>query len=65
MEGREAKDRLHEAFARTAKALSSPKRVALAEQLAQDEHTVEGWRRRLACGSRIPRRICRCWRVLA
>ncbi|MDA8322800.1 MAG: metalloregulator ArsR/SmtB family transcription factor [Actinomycetota bacterium] len=33
---------MHEAFARTAKALSSPKRVALAEQLAQDEHTVEG-----------------------
>ena len=42
MEGREAKDRLYEAFARTAKALSSPKRVELAELLAQGEHSVEG-----------------------
>jgi DNA-binding transcriptional ArsR family regulator len=41
MEGREAKDRLYEAFARTAKALASPKRVELAELMAQGEHTVE------------------------
>ena len=41
MDGREAKDRLYEAFARTAKALSSPKRVELAELLAQGEYSVE------------------------
>ena len=41
MDGREAKDRLYEAFARTAKALSSPKRVELAELLAQGERSVE------------------------
>lgn len=41
MEGREAKDRLYEAFARTAKALASPKRIELAELMAQGEHTVE------------------------
>jgi rhodanese-related sulfurtransferase/DNA-binding transcriptional ArsR family regulator len=41
MEGREAKDRLYEAFARTAKALSSPKRIELLELLAQGEHSVE------------------------
>jgi rhodanese-related sulfurtransferase/DNA-binding transcriptional ArsR family regulator len=41
VEGREAKDRLYEAFARTAKALASPKRVELAELMAQGEHTVE------------------------
>jgi rhodanese-related sulfurtransferase/DNA-binding transcriptional ArsR family regulator len=41
VEGREAKDRLYEAFARTAKALASPKRVELAELMAQREHTVE------------------------
>jgi rhodanese-related sulfurtransferase/DNA-binding transcriptional ArsR family regulator len=41
VEGREAKDRLYEAFARTAKALASPKRVELVELLAQGEHSVE------------------------
>ena len=42
MEGREAKDRLYEQFARTAKAVASPKRIELLELLAQGEHTVEG-----------------------
>ena len=41
MDGREAKDRLYEAFARTAKAMSSPKRVELAELLAQGERSVD------------------------
>jgi rhodanese-related sulfurtransferase/DNA-binding transcriptional ArsR family regulator len=41
VEGREAKDRLYEAFARTAKTLASPKRVELVELLAQGEHSVE------------------------
>jgi rhodanese-related sulfurtransferase/DNA-binding transcriptional ArsR family regulator len=41
MEGREAKDRLYEQFARTAKAVASPKRIELLELLAQSEHTVE------------------------
>jgi len=41
VDGREAKDRLYEAFARTAKALSSPKRVELLELMAQGERTVE------------------------
>ena len=41
MDGREAKDRLYEQFARTAKALASPKRIELLELLAQGEHTVE------------------------
>jgi rhodanese-related sulfurtransferase/DNA-binding transcriptional ArsR family regulator len=41
MDGREAKDRLYEAFARTAKALSSPKRVELIELMAQGERTVD------------------------
>jgi rhodanese-related sulfurtransferase/DNA-binding transcriptional ArsR family regulator len=41
MDGREAKDRLYEAFARTAKALASPRRVELAELMAQGERTVE------------------------
>ena len=41
MDGREAKDRLYDAFARTAKALSSPKRVELVELLAQGERSVE------------------------
>jgi rhodanese-related sulfurtransferase/DNA-binding transcriptional ArsR family regulator len=41
VEGREAKDRLYEQFARTAKAASSPKRIELLELLAQGEHTVE------------------------
>lgn len=41
MEGREAKDRLYEAFARTAKAAASPKRIELLELMAQGERTVE------------------------
>ena len=41
MEGREAKDRLYEQFARAAKAAASPKRIELLELLAQGEHTVE------------------------
>jgi rhodanese-related sulfurtransferase/DNA-binding transcriptional ArsR family regulator len=39
--GREAKDRLYEQFARAAKAVGSPKRIELLELLAQGEHTVE------------------------
>jgi rhodanese-related sulfurtransferase/DNA-binding transcriptional ArsR family regulator len=42
VEGREAKDRLYEQFARAAKAVASPKRIELLELLAQGEHTVEG-----------------------
>jgi rhodanese-related sulfurtransferase/DNA-binding transcriptional ArsR family regulator len=42
VDGREAKDRLYEAFARTAKAAASPKRVELLELMAQGERTVEG-----------------------
>ena len=42
MNGREAKDRLYEQFARTAKAVASPKRIEMLELLAQGEHTVEG-----------------------
>lgn len=41
MNGREAKDRLYEQFARAAKAVSSPKRIELLELLAQGEKTVE------------------------
>ena len=41
MDGREAKDRLYEQFARTAQAVASPKRIELLELLAQGEHTVE------------------------
>ena len=41
MEGREAKDRLYEAFARTAQAVASPKRIEVLELLAQGEHAVE------------------------
>jgi rhodanese-related sulfurtransferase len=41
VDGREAKDRPHEAFARTAKAAASPKRVELLELMAQGERTVE------------------------
>ena len=41
MNGREAKDRLYAAFARTAKATASPKRVELLELLAQGERTVD------------------------
>lgn len=41
MEGREAKDRLYEAFAATAKAVASPKRIELLDLLAQAERSVE------------------------
>ena len=41
VDGREAKDRLYEAFARTAKAVASPKRIELLELLAQSERTVD------------------------
>src|SRR5919198_6299270 len=41
MDGREAKDRLYEQFARTAKAVASPKRIELLELLAQSERPVE------------------------
>ena len=41
MEGREAKDRLYEQFARAAKAVASPKRIELLELLAQGERSVE------------------------
>ena len=41
MGGREAKDRLYEVFARTAKAVANPKRIELLELLAQGERTVE------------------------
>lgn len=41
MDGREAKDRLYESFAATAKAVASPKRIELLELLAQGERTVE------------------------
>jgi rhodanese-related sulfurtransferase/DNA-binding transcriptional ArsR family regulator len=41
VEGREAKDRLYAAFARTAKAVASPKRIELLELLAQGERTVD------------------------
>ena len=41
MDGREAKDRLYEAFARTAQAVASPKRIEVLELLAQGEYPVE------------------------
>src|SRR6266851_1831092 len=41
VEGREAKDRLYDQFARAAKAAASPKRIELLELLAQGERTVE------------------------
>lgn len=41
MDGREAKNRLYEAFARTAKAVASPKRIELLDLMAQGERTVE------------------------
>lgn len=41
MDGREAKDRLYEQFARAAKAVASPKRIELLELMAQSERTVE------------------------
>jgi rhodanese-related sulfurtransferase/DNA-binding transcriptional ArsR family regulator len=39
--GREAKDRLYEQFARVGKAVASPKRIELLDVLAQGERTVE------------------------
>jgi rhodanese-related sulfurtransferase/DNA-binding transcriptional ArsR family regulator len=50
MEGREAKDRLYEQFARTAKAVASPKRIELLELLAQGEQTVEALARATGMG---------------
>ena len=41
MEGREAKDRLYEQFARTAKALAHPARIELLELVAQGDVSVE------------------------
>lgn len=41
MDGREAKDRLYEQFARAAKAVASPKRIELLELVAQGERSVE------------------------
>jgi rhodanese-related sulfurtransferase/DNA-binding transcriptional ArsR family regulator len=41
VDGREAKDRLYGAFARTAKAVANPKRIELLELMAQGERTVE------------------------
>src|SRR6266508_2953621 len=50
MEGREAKDRLYEQFARDAKAVASPKRIELLELLAQGEHPVEALARATGMG---------------
>ena len=50
MEGREAKDRLYEQFARAAKAVASPKRIELLELLAQGEHPVEALARATGMG---------------
>ena len=50
MEGREAKDRLYEQFARAAKAVSSPRRIELLELLAQGEHAVEALARATGMG---------------
>ncbi len=41
MRAREAKDQLYEQFARTAKALASPRRIELLELLAQGEQSVD------------------------
>lgn len=41
MEGREAKARLYELFARSAKAVANPKRIEFLELLAQGERSVE------------------------
>jgi rhodanese-related sulfurtransferase/DNA-binding transcriptional ArsR family regulator len=41
VDGKEAKDRLYAAFARTAKAAASPKRIELLDLLAQGERTVD------------------------
>jgi rhodanese-related sulfurtransferase/DNA-binding transcriptional ArsR family regulator len=50
VEGREAKDHLYAQFARTGKAVASPRRVELLELLAQAEHTVEGLARATGMG---------------
>jgi rhodanese-related sulfurtransferase/DNA-binding transcriptional ArsR family regulator len=50
VEGREAKDRLYEAFAATAKAAASPKRIEVLELLAQGERTVEALARATGMG---------------
>lgn len=50
MEGREAKDRLYEQFARAAKAAANPKRIELLELLAQGEHSVEALARATGMG---------------
>src|SRR6202521_3937712 len=42
LQGREAKDRLYEQFALTAKAVGSAPRIELLELVAQRERTVEG-----------------------
>jgi rhodanese-related sulfurtransferase/DNA-binding transcriptional ArsR family regulator len=50
VEGREAKDRLYEAFAATAKAVASPKRIEVLELLAQGERTVDALARATGMG---------------
>jgi rhodanese-related sulfurtransferase/DNA-binding transcriptional ArsR family regulator len=50
MDGREAKDRLYEAFALTAKAAAHPKRIELLELMAQGERTVEALARATGMG---------------
>jgi len=50
VEGREAKDRLYEAFAATAKAAASPKRIEVLELLAQGERTVDALARATGMG---------------
>jgi rhodanese-related sulfurtransferase/DNA-binding transcriptional ArsR family regulator len=50
VEGREAKDRLYEAFAATARAAASPKRIEVLELLAQGERTVDALARATGMG---------------
>ena len=50
MDGREAKDRLYEQFARAAKATANPKRIELLELLAQGEHSVDSLARATGMG---------------
>jgi len=50
VEGREAKDRLYEQFARAAKATANPKRIELLELLAQGEHSVDALARATGMG---------------
>ncbi len=50
VEGREAKDRLYEQFARMAKAVASPKRIELLDLLAQGERGVEALARATGMG---------------